>query len=282
MANRATVYIAGAGRVGLGLGQALQRQGHTVAGVWNRSEEGRRQAEALLGVSAEASFGAALGDAAWVLVCVSDRAVASVGEALARSGRLGPGALVAHTSGYLPASALGEIAGACRGSLHPLVACATAEQAARQLLGASFAIEGDAAALEELHRVVAALEGRAHVIASAAKPRYHAALVMAANLAVALEHQALAEARAAGFADERAVLELARGAIDLALAHGTVAGLTGPLVRGDAATVAGHLQALSAAAQEVYRPLARVALRMAEERGLAPSDARALEALLDS
>jgi len=56
--------------------------------------------------------------------------------------------------------------------------------------------------------------------------------------------------------------------------------LTGPIARGDVATVASHLAILPADRQPLYRSLGREALALARRRGLPPATATALEQLL--
>jgi len=274
------VFVVGAGKVGLGLARALRDRGWTLAGVWNRGVARRRDARRLVGgpvLGGELPPG--LGGADLVLVTVSDAAVPGVAALLAPA-RLPRRVVVAHTAGALPAAVLAPSGVTHLGALHPLLACADARQAARSLPGASFTIEGDPAAQRLLRRVVAALGGRAYPIGAAEKPRYHAALVLASNLAVALVELATREARRAGLADPRAVAALAQGAVALAAARGPRDALTGPVLRGDARTVAAHLRVLRGETRLVYALLSRVALELARERGLTPGAARAVARVL--
>ena len=76
---------------------------------------------------------------------------------------------------------------------------------------------------------------------------YHAAAVFASNYAVALlavAEQLMVRA-GVGAADAQAALaRLAAGAVENVAAHGPIAALTGPIVRGDAETVERHLTRL--------------------------------------
>jgi predicted short-subunit dehydrogenase-like oxidoreductase (DUF2520 family) len=63
-------------------------------------------------------------------------------------------------------------------------------------------------------------------------------------------------------------------------ARGPAAALTGPVARGDAATVERHLARLSGADRDVYCLLGLEALKLAESRGLAPAAAARLRELL--
>jgi predicted short-subunit dehydrogenase-like oxidoreductase (DUF2520 family) len=64
------------------------------------------------------------------------------------------------------------------------------------------------------------------------------------------------------------------------LERGPAAALTGPIRRGDVATVRRHLAALAPEEQSLYRELGRVALRLAREAGLADEAAEAVERAL--
>ncbi len=274
-------YVVGAGNVGTGLALALREAGAVMAGVYNRSPERAHAASVLLGIEVDVGlFGKGLSEANVVLVAVRDEAVGDVGKALAESGMLADETVVAHTAGSLPAAALGDLGSASSGSLHPIVACTSPEQAAKGLVGAAYALEGDELALAALGGIVRLLQGRAVTISAAAKPRYHASLVLASNLLTALLHVALCEAEAAGFHDREAVLQLAEGAVDLVLALGPERALTGPLVRGDVATVERHLASLAPEARDVYKVLSLEALHLAAVRGLGAEEATRLAALL--
>ena len=273
-------YVIGAGRVGLGLAKLLRARGWRLLGVWNRKVAGRRRAHRFLGIRADGgTLPEALAQADLVLVTVSDAAVGTIGAKLARVS-LARGAVIAHTAGALPAAALGRGIVAHLGSVHPLVACSAPAQAARSLPRASFTIEGDATARRLLGRLVRALDGRAFAIPAAGKPRYHAALVMASNLVIALLYLAEQEAKAAGLRHSRSVAALTAGAIELALARGVEAALTGPIVRGDSQTVASHLAVLGKNALPSYVALSQVALAIARRRGLSPSAARVIAKVL--
>ena len=90
--------------------------------------------------------------------------------------------------------------------------------------------------------------------------------------------------RATGSTDPAAVLRpLLQAALDNGLAYGDAA-LTGPVVRGDARTVAAHLEALEDAdpgTRLAYRAMATATAGRAEADGrLSPERARAIHELL--
>ena len=182
----------------------------------------RLQAQALL---AEATEHADL-----VLFCVPDTSIAEAALAL----RAGP--WVAHVSGATPLSALAPHTR--RFVLHPLQTF-TKARGAEQLDGAWAALTA-----EEEEGIVRArwlaerLGLRPFVLADDRRVLYHAGAVMAGNYLVTL-HRAASRAFAAAGAPPEALLPLIQRTIDNGFA------LTGPIARGDRATVDAHVAALS-------------------------------------
>lgn len=276
------IFIAGAGAIGLGLGVALQRGGHTVTGAWSRSAARRERAAHLLAAPTAPSLRDAFTAPADILVLsVADAALPDVVRELSGHPGLTADLVVLHTSGAIGSEALAPLSPAARGGMHPLLSAPDHERAAELLVGANFAVEGEPRAVARARELVASLAGRAFAVTSEGKAAYHAAAVMASNLVVSL----LATAQATG---ERAGLErgeelwpaLAAGALENVRRLGPRAALTGPIVRGDVETVRRHLEALEGEALQTYRTLSRTALRLARERGLAAELADAIEALL--
>ena len=107
------------------------------------------------------------------------------------------------------------------------------------------------------------------------RPLYHAALAHGANHLVTLVREAADILANAGIEPaERVLAPLLSAALDNALRHGDRA-LTGPVVRGDAGTVATHLRHLdrrAPASAELYRALARRTAERALEGGLIGPD----------
>jgi predicted short-subunit dehydrogenase-like oxidoreductase (DUF2520 family) len=110
-------------------------------------------------------------------------------------------------------------------------------------------------------------------IADADRAAYHAAATIASNHLVALLAQAGRVAASAGV-PLAALLPLVRATVDNVEELGAPGALTGPVARGDADTVRGHLTVLGDEAP-TYRVLAGEALR------LSGRDDRHLAALLD-
>jgi predicted short-subunit dehydrogenase-like oxidoreductase (DUF2520 family) len=110
-------------------------------------------------------------------------------------------------------------------------------------------------------RVVDDLGGRLVAVADADRVAYHAAACIASNHLVALLGQVERVAATAGVPLE-AYLDLVRQTVDNVAALGPVDALTGPVRRGDEATVARHLAALDPSERPAYEALAAAARRL--------------------
>ena len=224
-----TFRVIGAGRAGLALERALVGAGWTALPVRHHGDD-----------LTDAAAGCDL-----LVVAVPDAHVAAV------AGRVAPSAatVVAHLAGSLGLTALD---GHSRTAvLHPVVALSDPVVGAERLRGAAFATAGDPFVLD----IVAALAGIAFPVGDAQRAAHHAACVIASNHTVALLAGVEHAAAVAG-TPLAPYLALARGAVDLVEAHGTVAALPGPVARGDWATVAAHLGALPEADRPAYLALA--------------------------
>ena len=282
------IFIVGAGRAGLGIAHAVRAAGGTVAGVHGR----RARAGGPTDCAVTAGLlPAAVGHAEIVLVAVQDRELDAALAPLrdrAASGGLARDAVVLQASGSAEPAGFDLLreGGVPCGTFHPLVPLAVPAHAPALLHGAWVGVDGDRAA-EEAGRSLATLLG-AHAlrIPPGEKGRYHAAAVFASNFPIVLA--AIAERLLAGAgvaADEarpavRHLLSSAAG--NLARGDEAALALTGPIVRGDDATVRRHLEALGTdeGADTAYRILAREALALARVAGGPADGLDAVAALL--
>ena len=156
------------------------------------------------------------------------------------------------------------------GSLHPLQSFPSAEMGVARLPGSWCAVEGPAG----VERLAISLGMRPFRVDPALRATYHAAATVASNHLVALLGQATRLAEAAGL-PPGALVPLVRSTLANVEAVGPAAALTGPVLRGDAETVARHLAVLPAAERPAYRALAERALE------LSGRDRPSLRALLE-
>jgi predicted short-subunit dehydrogenase-like oxidoreductase (DUF2520 family) len=282
------VAIAGAGPLAQALGKALQECEIDVRYIASRSLDRAKRAASVIGASTIAvPYSGIPSKASHVIIAVSDRAIAPVAAQFAKANSTIRIAL--HTSGSYGPELLAPLqsAGVSCGSIHPLQTVRGGPQGAAALRIAAFAVSGDRQALAWAEEIAARLSGQILHINPGARHLYHAAAVMASNYVAALLDSAEQLMLLAGVpkADAlRSLAPLVRTSVDNVVNCGAVDALTGPVVRGDAPTVADHLQALNRAPHsitELYKAAGLRALAMARERGLGEEDAeRVLQALL--
>lgn len=227
-----TLRVIGPGRAGTAISRALEAAGWTIAPPVGRGEDAR-----------EAAAGADL-----VLIATPDAAVATVAAAVEPV----EGAVVAHLAGSLGLDALAPHVR--RASIHPLVSIPTGDTDVR---GAWFAVAGDAIA----DRVVADLRGRRVAVDDEHRAAYHAAACIASNHLVALLGQVERVGANAGVPLD-AFLALARQTVENVAAVGTRDALTGPVRRGDWATVERHRAAIAQDERCAYDAMVEQAERL--------------------
>lgn len=294
-ARNPTTFIVGAGPVATALAGAFRLGGVPVLGLWARRPQAARTAGSIAGVAAFSSAPPdILLECEHVILAVRDAAITEVATMLAGTGMLGKRHVVLHCAGAASAQdVLGGIAATVRGigTLHPLSAIADGKTGMRALKGTVFGVEGDVVGRAAAARLVGLMQGVVLDLDSTQMGAYHAAAAMASNYVVAALDAAAAILAGAGIpADQaaRALVPLAQGALANVAERGTVAGLTGPVRRGDATTIQKHLESLKGKPElaEVYRALARRAVDVARriEGPQAPDRAGldAIRALLSS
>jgi len=208
-----------------------------------------------------------------VILAVRDDAIRPLAEALARAGAIGAEQVVLHLSGAQGQEALGALVAsrAALGSLHPLQTISDPERAPARLKGAWAAVEGMPRAVAAAEALAQDVGLRAFHIPSKAKPIYHASAVFASNYFVVVEAVAQRLLRHAGLSDAeawQALRPLVEGTLENRSRQEPMAALTGPVARGDQATIRRHLEALTHDDALLYRALGRAALELAQKRGM--------------
>jgi predicted short-subunit dehydrogenase-like oxidoreductase (DUF2520 family) len=209
--------IVGAGRLGHALAEALRAAGFEVEGPLGRGA--RPQAPV-------------------VLLTVPDGEIRAAAEAT-------PAQLIGHCSGATTLDVFGDREGF---SLHPLM---TVPEHGASFAGAGCAVAGTSDhALEVARRLAKALRMTAVEVPDEDRAAYHAAASIAANFLVTLEGAAERLAATAGVPREL-LAPLARAALENWAANGAEQALTGPVARGDEATIARQREAIEQRAPDL-------------------------------
>ena len=269
-----SLNIVGAGHVGRVLGRLFHQHGvFTLQDVLTRSITSAQDAVAFIGAGRALAQAAELRPAQVWMLAVGDDQIAPVCAALAGSGLL-KGATVFHCSGAKASNELqaARDAGARVASVHPVRSFADPAAVAAAFDGTWCGVEGDADALALLSPACEAIGARLVAIDAAAKTVYHAASVFASNYLVTVLDAALRAYVAAGVPPEVA-RELARPLASETLANvftlGAPGALSGPIARGDFATVARQhaaLQDWDAPTAALYETLVTATTALAERK----------------
>jgi predicted short-subunit dehydrogenase-like oxidoreductase (DUF2520 family) len=211
--------IVGRGRLGPALADALRDGPWQLLGPLGRGYDG---------AGADA-----------VLLCVPDAEIAAAAESVVTE------PLVGHCSG---ATGLQPLSTHEAFSLHPLMTV-TAEGAS--FAGAGAAIAGSTPrALRVAADLAAALGMRAVEVAEPDRAAYHAAASIASNFLITLEAAAERVAASAGV-DKELLVPLVRATVENWGDLGAERALTGPVARGDEATVAAQRDAIAKRATDL-------------------------------
>src|SRR6185312_12111642 len=265
--DRNDIAIVGPGTLGSALARALHGAGCRVAEIIARDDRQSlrragtvaRKIESSATTTARAEFSARV-----IWICVPDDSISQVAAQIADD-RDWSRKIVVHSSGALSATVLSafKAQGAEIASAHPLMTFVL--DSAPNFSGVPFALEGDTKALTMIAALVRRIGGTPFRIPARAKAAYHAFGFFSSPALAALVAAAEQVGALAGL-DARRCRELmepiVRQTIDNCFRTTPQQAFSGPLRRGDVATVRKHLDVLSSHPDllALYRSLARIAL----------------------
>ncbi len=260
--KRLRVHIQGAGKVGRGLARLLTARGLKVT-----LRAAREGLPPRLPVDI-------------VVLAVRDRELGPLAEELARSGLVPRRAVCVHAAGSLGPEVLAPLRAVCAGvaQMHPMIAFASLTQQPSLARG-QLHVDGDAPAMRVARALGVALGMTARTLPEMDKVLYHAAAGLVANGAAALAAlgaQLLVAAGVPAAVAPKMLGPLLRSVAENVEALGFPAALTGPVRRGDAATVrkqAGLLAQKLPALLGFYLESVSAQLPLAAALGEAPAEA---------
>ncbi|MFY9732756.1 MAG: DUF2520 domain-containing protein [Candidatus Acidiferrales bacterium] len=282
-----TISIIGAGRVGQTVAKRLRKLGWQIGAVVTRSPGTARAAVRAIGAGTpHSALTLEAFDADVILLAVPDDVLENVAQKLAKIGaaltKKSPAKIILHTSGALDHRVLAPLArrGAATGSMHPMQTFSGRN--APRLQGVIFSIEGAPAARATAQKIARSLGATPVIIQSHYKPAYHASGTVVAGHALALVESATQMLLKIGFtrrSASQALLPLIRQMLDNYESLGPHAAWTGPLSRGDYATISKHAKALRRFPrefQDAYRALALLSARVLSKKPAATKSKAAL------
>ena len=263
---RLRVGIVGAGRVGAILGAALARAGHEIVAVSAVSAASLRRVQTFIPMAGVLPPDEVIAAADLVLLAVPDDALRPLIAGLANADVWKPGQIVAHTSGAQGISVLDPAAarGVLALALHPVMTFTGRSEDLDRLEGAAFGVTALDESRPVAESLVVEMGGEPVWVPEPARPLYHAALTIGANHLTTLVNDAISVLADAGVAEPaRLLAPLLSAALDNVLRLGDAA-LTGPVSRGDVATLRTHMNTLAAQAPDVLDAYVAMARRTGE------------------
>ena len=274
-----TLNLVGAGRVAQTLASLWRAQNtFAIQDVLTTSLHSAQAAVGVIGAGQAVAQMQALRDADVWMLAVPDAQLAACAQALAaardRAIAASGAPIVFHCSGAQGASTLAPLAalGWQVASAHCILSFASVPGAIQQFPGTPCALEGDAAACDQLRPAFTAIGAQCFDVASDDKLLYHAAAVFATNFLPVLQATAEDLWQATGM--PAALIpgmraSLLRNAVANITAMGPQAALTGPAARGDTAAIT--RQGAAVAAWDVptgaaYTALSTLALKLAQRK----------------
>jgi predicted short-subunit dehydrogenase-like oxidoreductase (DUF2520 family) len=264
--KRPSIAIVGAGRLGTALAMRLAEAGYSIPEVIARGNpQSLRTARTVarkVGARVVTLRTTQLtADLIWF--CVPDAEISNAATELSRHDWRGK--IAFHSSGVLTSEIFRVLykEGAQAASVHPLMTFVAGSLP--ELIDVPFALEGDAPAVAMAKTIMRKLGGNPFAIRKQDKPAYHAFATMICPLLVSLLASSEAVAELAGIPNRetrRRMMPIIRQTLANYAQLGPADAFSGPIVRGDAATIRLHLRSLAKApaARDAYLALARAAL----------------------
>ncbi|MQR00045.1 Rossmann-like and DUF2520 domain-containing protein [Glaciimonas soli] len=275
-----SLNIIGCGKVGQTLAQLWSESGtFQLHDILNRSlASGQRSVIAIGDGRAVADY-AELYPADVYLIGTGDDQISACCDALAASGKLNSNSIVFHCSGALSSDALSaaKLQGASVASIHPIRSFANPQQVVSNFSNTWCGCEGDTVALAFLISAFETIGARCVDIARDNKILYHAAAVFASNYVITLIDAAQRSYIEAGIPADVAlqlISPLLTESAENAFRSGPATALTGPIARGDSATVTRQYQALlqwEPQTAALYQQFIELTSRLAEQKHKLPS-----------
>ncbi|MDH5371790.1 MAG: DUF2520 domain-containing protein [Acidimicrobiia bacterium] len=262
MTDPLRLFIVGLGRAGTSLGLAAVRAGHDVVGVVGRSKV---VARAALLDAPIFDWETEIPACDLIVVAVRDDVIAAASSSLAPLASRAAAAV--HLSGLTSVTALDPLreVGLDIGGFHPLQTMPNPQEGSIALAGASIGITADPPLDGRLNELALSIGARPFALDDSRRALYHAAAAAASNYVLTALGMAEEIFDAAGvpFVAARALVdEVVANAFEL----GAAVALTGPIARGDLATVAAQISAVESMNPRLaldFKALGRATARLA-------------------
>ncbi len=261
----------GAGKVGCSLGKLFSTRGIEVSGYYDRNTKYAKEAAQFTDSKVFAATEILIQASDVLFITVPDGLITTVFEEI----RTLPieGKYICHCSGSISSEGAFPGIGSTNAydySVHPLFAVSDRFGTYQELADAFFTLEGNRQHIDDMSRLLSRAGLRFQIIDSSSKTRYHLAAVYSSNLMLPLIQKAVTLLKGCGFTEVdalKAITPLVSGNVKHVLETGPAKALTGPVERGDIATLQKHLEVSSGDDdRELYTLLSKELLPLAKAK----------------
>lgn len=261
------IGIIGAGRVGCSIGKYLRTKDIELAGYYDVDSAAAKEAAEFTRTESFDSLKQLADQSQIIFITTPDSFIIPVWEQLKELSLRNQ--IICHCSGALSSDSFSgrESMSVSCCSIHPMLPFSNKFSSYQQLEHAFFTVEGHPHAVQVITDLLTSYGNEVCRIDAAAKPEYHAAASILSNQVIAVLDTGYRLLEDCGFSREKAVAAtaaLVRQNIENVLSQGCVHALTGPIERGDVATVEKHLHCLNTEDAALYRMLGTRLLAIAE------------------
>ncbi len=266
------IGFIGAGKAGCSLGKYFAEQDDSdlqVTGYYSLYEEESRWAATFTHSACFQTVEEVIVASDSIILSTPDGAIKNVWETMNKDKMNGK--MICHLSGSLSSDVFSGIenVGAYPISIHPLFAFSDRESVYQQLQEVSFTLEGNEKAVSAWKALLNKMGNQAIEISKEVKPKYHAAASLLSNHVIAVLNAGYQMLEECGFTEEEArsfSKILVRNNVNQVISVGAVDALTGPIERGDIATVEKHLAVIPEELSKLYRTCGLELTRLSERK----------------
>lgn len=265
------IGIIGAGRAGSSVAKyiSLHAPQHSLSGFYSRHYSRALESADFCNTKAFTSLNDLVRSSDTLFIATQDCEIGNVWECIDKD--LIKNKFIGHFSGSLSSDVLGgaECYGAYTGSIHPMYAFSDRFNSYKRLDSVVFTAEGCNEFLVNVVPVFKQCGNTVCVIDKQKKALYHASASMASNHLIGLLGAVADMLLQCGFEKDSAYKLLAplmKNNLENALQNGVEYALTGPIERGDVATVEKHLSVLNTEQTQLYKQLAKQVVKVAQRK----------------
>lgn len=264
------IGIIGAGRVGTSIGKYLSQYScHTIVGFYSEHYQDAVESAVFCHTKSFYILSQLVLSSDTLFIAVTDGQIKNVWDCIDKPSARNK--IISHFSGSLSSDVFtfANDYSIYTGSIHPIYAFSDKFCSYKELPKALFTVEGSDCFISRMQELFTPLGNRIFTIDKTQKPLYHAAMSMASNHLIGLLQTVTDMLSACNFDEESAytlLKPLMTDNLNTALQKGTAYALTGPIERGDIATVEAHLNILDDTQKRVYQALGRQVIRTAKRK----------------